>query len=339
MRIGGQYVGLGLGDSSDEIQKIKAYMRPRYSYAKGLADTPLYDEQMVTAVATMQSKYQASGELDSTKYTPGIINLETKYAMHYVKRPPGPDTRPLLLTVCGTGVPWWVGPDADTARAVSDKYFWQPVGYRAAPFPMASSIAEGRAEANFQLNRNEPGFQHRKRVENYGLVLAGYSQGAIITSELWEYDIKPQNGIANWAKDHVLKAVAWGNPMREEGKAYPDPGAPIAKPGSHGITGNLMVDTPDWWRNYAHHGDLYTETQGESGEDETAIWQFIRGTKVFSGPDSLLAQFLELSQSPIAGATAAFMALIHAGMFFGSQTGPHVNYNVGPAIDYLRSGG
>lgn len=335
MRLGGQYVGLGLGDSSEEIRSIKAYMRHKFpSYAGGLEDTPRYDEPMVTAVAEMQGRYNQGGKLSSTLYTAGIINAETKYVMGYLKRPAGPDTRPLLLTVCGTGVPWWVGPDADTAKAVEDKYRWQAVGYPAKPFPMAGSIAEGRAEAINQINRNEPGFQHRKRIEQYGLVLAGYSQGAIVTSELWEYDIK--GGQQGWAKDHVLKAVAWGNPMRERGRAWSDPGGPMAGLNSHGVTGNLMQDTPNWWRNYAHKGDLYTDCEGESGEDKTAIWQFIRGSKILSGPDSLLAQFLELSQSPIAGATAAFKALLDAGMFFGRGTGPHVNYIVAPAVQYLR---
>ena len=33
----------------------------------------------------------------------------------------------------------------------------------------------------------------------------------------------------------------------------------------------------------------------------------------------------------------AFKAMLDAGMFFAGGTGPHVNYNIGPAIDYLRA--
>jgi len=249
----------------------------------------------------------------------------------------GVDKRPLLITVCGTGVPWWVGPDADTARAVEDKYRWQPIGYPAQPFPMGPSVAAGRAEVAVQINRDEPEFKHRERIQLYGLALAGYSQGAIITGEVWEYDMKPASGPLHWVQPRMLKAVTWGNPMREADKAYPDPGAAIANKGSHGIADQLMVDTPPWWRNYAHHKDIYTEQSGESGEDSTAIYKMIMGVRVFSGPDSILHQLVELGLNPFSGAGAAAWALLNAGMFFGGGTGPHLNYNIGPAIDYLRS--
>lgn len=330
MKVGGQYIGLGFGDSSNEIRAIKDFMRRKFSYARSLADTTLYDEQMVTAVVEMQTRYNKSGQLASGKYTLGVINAETKYVMGYLKRPTV-DNRGVLLTVSGTSVPWWVGPDADTARAVEDKYLWRPVGYPAQPFPMAPSIAAGRAEGNRIVN------EERGRIEAHGLSLGGYSQGAVVIAEMWEYDIKPATGPLHWVLPYMRKAVTWGNPMREQGKAYPDPGGALADIDSHGVTGNLMVDTPDWWRNYAHHGDLYTECSGQSGEMKTAIWQVIRGTKVFAGPDSILAQVLEITQSPVVETIAMFKAMIDAGMFFASGTGPHVNYSPQPAIDYLRA--
>ena len=327
------YVGLGLGDASDEVRRIKNYMRTKFaSYAGQLADSAQYDEPMVAAVTEMQRRYNAAGKLPAGKYIPGIINAETKYVMGYLRRPPPPDTRPMLFTVCGTGVPWWVGPDANTARAVEDRWRWQPIGYRAQPFPMGPSITEGRGELVNQF------ILHRGQVERYGAALAGYSQGAVITSECWEYDIKPEGGALHWAKDHIVKAVAWGNPMREKGNATPDPGAATAGPDTSGVATPLMVDTPSWWRNYAHVGDLYTAAaDDESREDKTAIWQIIRGTDVFSGPDSLLAQFIEVAQEPIPGAIGAFKAMLDAGMFFVKGTGPHLNYVVQPAIDYLRA--
>ncbi len=339
MRIAGDYVGLGLGDASDEIQKIKVFMRRKFaSYAGDLADTPFYDEQMTAAVATMQARYNASGDLKTGLYLSGVINAETKYVMGYLPRPVV-DTRPLLITVCGTGVPWWVGPDADTARALEGQYFWQPVGYPAAPFPMGKSIAAAHGECHVQFNRADRGFEHRKRIEQYGVVLAGYSQGAVVISELWENDIKPAGGSLHWAKDRVLKAVAWGNPNREQGKVWPDyGGSPMASYSSQGVSSNGMRDTPDWWRNYAHQGDLYACAEpGDTQQDKNAIWQIVRDLNVFTGPDSLLAQVIELCELPIPRIIAAFKALIDAGMFFAKQTGPHVNYGIQPAIAYLRS--
>lgn len=337
MRLGGQWVGLGLADSSEEIRLIKAHMRKRFSYAKTLADNPLFDDAMVAAVAEMQARYNRDGKLATGKYTPGIVNAETRYVMGFTPRPPGPDVRGVLITACGTGVPWWVGPDADTARAVEDVWKWRPIGYRAAPFPMGGSIAEGRAEGNRIIT------EERARIEKYGLALAGYSQGAIVTSEIWEYDIKPLTGALHWALPYVRKAVAWGNPMREMGSAWPDPGAPIARTDSGGVTPELMKDTPAWWHNFAHSKDFYTEVvDDEAAENKRAVWAIIRGTKVFSGPDSIFRQVLEVlgivrDASQIMEVYGIFKALIDTGMFFASGTTPHTNYSPQPAIEFLRA--
>jgi hypothetical protein len=338
MRIGGAWCGWGLGDSDEEIRTLKAFMRKKFSYAKDLADTPAYDQLMVTAVTDMQARYNTGyGKLTTGTYTPGILNYATKVAMGVVTRPPKPDQRPLLFTVCGTGVPWWVGPDADTARAVEGKYRWQPVGYPAAPVPMGPSITAGKTELKRLL------YQHRTQIEEYGFALAGYSQGAIVIAETWENDIKPEKGSLHWAFPHITKAVAWGNPSREKGKVYPDAGAPTSPPDHQGVTGTLMVDTPDWWRNYAHTGDLYSDCpDDQSGEDRTAIWQIIRNGDMFKGPNSLLHQVLELTGAvkdapQITETVGMIKAMMDALVFFGKGTGPHINYSAAEAIAYLRS--
>lgn len=338
MRIGGQFVGWGLGDSHEEIRALKAFMRRKFSYARDLADTTLYDEPMVTAVADMQARYNTGyGQLATGKYTPGILNYETKVVMGFLPRPPRPDARPVLFTVCGTGVPWWVGPDADTARAVEDKYRWQPIGYPAQAVPMGPSILAGKDELAAQLTK------YRAQVERHGAALAGYSQGGIVVSEVWEYEIRPPGGRLHWAAPHIRKAVTWGNPSREKGKVWPDAGGPPSPPGNQGVTGQLMTDTPDWWRNYAHRGDLYADCpDDESGENRTAIWQIIREGNGFRGPDGLLRQVLELAGlardgSRIAELTGMFKAMMDAMVFFGSGTKPHINYSTAEAIGYLRS--
>lgn len=335
MRIAGQWVGLGIGDSSDEIQRLKRHMRTKFSYAAKLADTTLFDQAMVDAVVEMQRRYNASGQLKTGSYTPGIVNAETKFVCGFLTRP-NIDRRPVLLTVCGTGVPWWVGPDADTARAVEKQWLWQPIGYMAQPVPMGPSIQAGKDELCAQL------FAHRDRITQYGCGFASYSQGAIVVSETWEHDIKPSGGKMHWVFPHVRKAVAWGNPSREKGKVWPDVGAPVSSPDHQGVTGDLMVDTPSWWRNYAHRGDLYTDVpDDESGENRTAIWQIIRDGNMWAGPDSLLRQFIELSGAvdadQISEITGMFKAMLDSLIFFGQGTKPHVNYSTAEAIDYLRT--
>ncbi len=338
MKIAGQWVGWGLGDRDEEIRTLKAFMRRKFSYAKALADTPDYDEPMVVAVAEMQARYNSGfGKLPTGKYIPGVLNFQTKIAMGYVPWPARPDLRPVLFTVCGTGVPWWVGPDADTARAVEDKYRWQPIGYPARPVPMGPSISAGRDELYVQFTT------HRAQIVSQGAALAGYSQGAIVVAETWEADIKPESGRLHWAKPHIRKAVTWGNPMRERGRVWPDAGGPPSPKTHGGVTADLMVDTPDWWREYAHKGDLYTDVPpDESGENRTAIWQLIRSGDLRQGPDSLLRQVLELTGvvtdgTQLAEVTGMFKAMLDALIFFGKRTGPHLNYSVAEAIAYLRS--
>lgn len=327
MKIAGAWVGLGVGDSSEEIRKIKAFLRKKFSYAKDIADTPDYDNAMFDLVYRIQMAYNNQGKLHAPT---GIIDVATKIACGYMPPPPPVDSRPMLFTVCGTGVPWWVGPDADTARAVEDKYKWQPIGYPAQPFPMNPSAQAGRDELCSQFE------QWRPRVEKYGAAMIGYSQGAIVTSECWEFDIKPENGRLHWAKPHMKKAVTFGNPMREAGRAFHDAGGDMAGGQSHGIADQLMVDTPSWWRNYAHRGDLYTDCEGQSGEDKTAIYKIVMGVRVLDGPDNILEQFCELAQNPIPEGIAMLQAILDAGMFFVQGTGPHINYSPTAAIDFLR---
>lgn len=344
MRIGGEWVGLGQGDASEEVGLIREFGRRKFSYWRNLPDTrdaqgvPLFDAAMTAAVADMQERYNDAGRLRDGLYVPGIINAETKFVMGYLERP-ARDERPLFITICGTGVPWWVGPDADTARACEDKLFWQPIGYPAAAFPMGKSIAAAIDQCHVQFNRADPGFMHRRRIEQYGVVLGGYSQGAAAISELWENNIKPPGSSLGWAKDNVLKAITWGNPNRERGQVWPDfGGSPMASYTSQGVSSTGMRDTPSWWRNYAHAGDLYAAAEpGDSQQDKNAVWQIVRDLNIFTGTDSLLAQVIELCALPIPRTIAAFSALIDAGIFFAKRTGPHVDYGIGPAIEYLRS--
>lgn len=335
MKVGGQWVGWGIGDSHEEVGRLKDWMRRKFSYAKGLSHTTLYDQGTVDVVVEMQRRYNAAGALKSGSYTPGIINYATKVAMGFVV-PAKVDTRQVLFTVCGTGVPWWVGPDADTARGVEDRYLWQPVGYPAQAVPMGPSIQAGKDELVVQMNK------HRDRIVKYGMALAGYSQGAIIVSETWEFDIKPDGGKLAWARPYLKKTVCWGNPMRERGKCWPDAGGPMAPVSTGGVTPQLMIDTPAWFRNYGHLGDLYTCVEpGQAAENKTAIWQMIRNGDIMTGPNSILRQVLELTGgvdgTQVAEMTGMVKAMLDALVFFGQQTAPHVNYSTREAIDYLRA--
>lgn len=338
MELAGKYIGIGLGDASEEVGRIRDFMRRKFpAYAGNLPDTrtrdnvPLYDAPMTQAVLHMQSVYRDQGRLNPVLVN-GVVGLSTKVVMGYLPADKF-EIRPMLFTVCGTGVPWWVGPDADTARALDTRYKWQPIGYRATAFPMEPSIEEGKRELLNQLNI------WRAQVEAYGFSLASYSQGAVIASETWEF-MKRSN---HWAVPHFLKSVTWGNPSRELGKVYDDfaPGQKVAGPNTSGVAyiTDRLHDTPLTWRDYAHAGDLYAavEQNGPAAQDKTAIWRIVRDQNLFTGPDTLLQQFLELAQEPLPNAIGMFKAMMDAGMFFGGGLTQHTSYNPQPAIDFLRA--
>lgn len=315
MKIAGVWVGWGLGDDAPKVAEIKNFLRRKFSYAKHLDTTTLYDEALTAVVMDMQGRYGIE--------VTGVMNYATQVRCGFLT--PAPEVKPMLFTVCGTGVPWWVGPDADVARAVEHRYRWQPIGYRAAPFPMWPSIVEGRAELIRQINLF-PG----------DINLVGYSQGAVITSLVWKYDILSPSGVLHHRLNDVKKAVTFGSPMRELGRVWTDGAGEPARADCAGIGEDRLEDTPDWWRDYARKADLYTDCEmDDEGEYKRAICKIVMGHNVFTGSDSILAQLIELGMKPLSEGIAMMKALIDAGTFFGTQTRAHVTYNPRPAIDYL----
>jgi hypothetical protein len=101
---------LGLGDTSPEIRKIKAFMRVKFaSYAGGLADAELLDHQLVTAVTEMQRGYGIA----PTAFT-GTIGYTLKVKMGYLRACSAAPQR-VLFTVNGTGASMWDGYQAEIA--------------------------------------------------------------------------------------------------------------------------------------------------------------------------------------------------------------------------------
>lgn len=327
MRIGGVYVGLGIGDESPEIRNIKAFMRKKFSYAARLADTNVFDQEMVAAVADMQGRYNRAGKLPSDKYVPGVINVETKFVMGYLKRPVA--ARPVIYTVEGHMSNMWVGPCAETARVLESEGVckWQPVGYDSVSLPFNNK--SGKDEL-------------RRLLGDRNLLPAGtpwamciYSQGGIIGSSVWLEDILPPTGQLHWRLKDWRATLAFGNPYREKdvvAEWVPDP--PL--PGTQGISHERLSNTPANWKEIARRGDLYAENEssGDAGEHKTAIYQAVQNR--WSGhPDSLLSQMIEIIERPLPEIIAMFQAIISGAMFLGNMA-PHNVYNLGPGIDFLR---
>lgn len=326
MRVAGVWVGLGIGDVSPEVRAIKAFMRKKFSYAKDLKDTSLYDEQMVNAVTEMQARYAKAGQIGL--HTPGIVNVETKYAMGFLPRPMLP--KPVLFTVEGHMSNMWFGPCAETARILEQQGIckWQPVGYDSTslPFNNRSGIDELR---RLLADRTllPPGTP-------WGLAI--FSQGGIIGSSVWLDYIAPATGSLHWRRSSWRGTLAFGNPYRELNTVaewVQDP----PRPNTHGISNVRMTNTPPQWKEVARRGDLYTEVDAnsEATEHKTAIYMAVQNQ--WSGhPDSLLNQMLELTQRPAPEFLAMVQAIANGAMFLGNMS-PHGGYDLRPCIDYMRA--
>lgn len=99
-----------------------------------------------------------------------------------------------------------------------------------------------------------------------------------------------------------------------------------------------LENTPSWWVDFAHKADLYTDCEmDDEGEYKRAICKIVMGNQWWAGQDNIFEQIGELFAHPFVEVVAMAKAIWDAGLFFAHGTGPHVDYSVGPAIDYLAA--
>ncbi|TDH46251.1 PE-PPE domain-containing protein [Mycobacterium eburneum] len=260
-------------------------------------------------------------------------------------------TLPVLITVNGTAEPDPFGPGfaGDVGRGlqpnpwqiVANKLdglatppapaFWQPIGYPAATFPMGASVAAGRAEVNRQIGLRPVGTP---------LILAGYSQGAIITGEVWSQDILGADGVHHDRLPDVLGIINFGDPLRCPGIANGNKVAGMPMPTeldgvtTGGIAGPkcLTADqTPDFLLSCALDGDLYAcapvgdnpwSAEAATGRVETGIYNIVQQATFLD-----VVAIAEDLLTPVATVEAIVNAL---GFFAQGTNAPHWQY--GPFV-------
>lgn len=330
--------GWRVGMSGPTVATAKSILRVKFSSYAGHLDTSQYfSEDLQRALAEYQTRKNASNHLGLR--TDGVLDWATQLALGVIApNPPTPTpTKGVILTCQGTGADMWTGYPADTARAVADVFTWQPIGnWPASPFPMRPSYRRGIEELVVQCRR------HAGRPK----VLAGYSQGAIVTSRVWRDEISKPGGRLYDLRREFVGAVTWGNPDREQGKANGNLVAGWPVPEGPGITGDNLRDTPDWWLDFAHGAnsqwgrDMYTDASTKELVllDQQAIWRLIESVDLI-GRNSLLERIVNLLERPVIESVAMFQAIYDAGAFFLSKpfaTYAHCSYEVQPAVDWLR---
>lgn len=324
---------LRLGDHNEVVKRWRIVMAARFAgYAKIWGPLPGDTDVFGPRAVAWQKEYQvrtkqatsiatANGEVSDAD----LLGLGISTA---------PLNKGLLFTVHGTGMADPLGPGlpADTARQVLDLYEWQPIGnYPAATFPMWPSILKGIDELRFQINR----FPDRD------INMAGYSQGAVVVGYVLKHDIMDPAGSLHHRLKDVRKVVFWGNPMREKNiVAFDEWIHPVAEPGTHGILEDRLEgleNAPFEVRDYSHKGDMYSAITDDNADEYKVMIQKIvfKATDFFTGEDSVVSQLREFTTAPISEGIAAVQAAI-GGISFFTHLDLH-NYNIGPAIAFLRS--
>lgn len=324
---------------AEAIGKAKRELKRKFSYAKHLDDSNVFTEDMLAVLIEYQGKKNASGYKPPLR-TDGVLDYATQKALGTIpSEQPAPAKVGTLFTAQGTGVDMWTGLPADTARAVEGDWEWQPIGnYPADPFPMWPSIWKGIEELRFQIRR------HAELKPGSKIALAGYSQGAVVISWVWKWDIEHPNGMLHDLLPNVVAAVTWGNPMREYRVANGNRFAGWPVPEGRGIYKDRLERTPTWWLDFAHGGnsqwgrDLYTDSpNNHTGDIQTAVCDVVMMADLFTAFNMLFVHVGHLSDNPAAEIPPIFDAVVQAGMFFVPQgTMPHLDYDIRPAVEYLR---
>lgn len=265
-------------------------------------------------------------------------------------------SKPVLLTASGTGADMWTGYPADVARAVEDLWYFQPINYRAATFPMGASVDEGVNEGVRIVNEEIP--------IGTPTAVCGYSQGGMVVSRLLD---EFRSGRLRHRRDDLIAGLTFGNPDRE-----------LDANGGRGLSNSRIKNTPPWWIDLFDRLDIYGNVpNNDVGEDMTAIFRFVqlRGIDDLIGEDSIGEQIIELIASlttgggflksglalleqllgtpgflpkigvtgPLSGFPAAVVAIIKGITFFGAKpaTAPHIEYHIReitPGVTYLDRG-
>lgn len=243
--------------------------------------------------------------------------------------------KPIIFTVEGHMSNMFAGPCAFTAKALEDekRAHWQPVGYDTTrmPFNNQSGVDELSRLLGLTILDNGTPFPSGTPWE-----MIIFSQGGIVGCKTFMQHILPENGKLHWRLKDLKGVVAFGNPYREKGVVapwIPDP----PKADRQGVSDVRMVNTPEYWREVARSGDLYTDNQSEGDRAlfKTMIYKIVAEGSFSGGKAGFLARVIDLLQ-PADDLIPVALAIFD-GMRFVTNMQSHGMYDLGPCIDFLRS--
>lgn len=338
MYVGGVYVGIGQGDTSDEVARITNHILDKWDGFDHLLrrDDRVYTAALKGVIAELQRRYKANGTL-TEPFIPGVVNLATKYAIGYLKREV---LLPLYFSIEGHKSNMWVGPVAHIGEVLraEGRALHFPTGFDrdSLPFKNQTGVDELARRIGSTVI-HDPGMPAPvKFPPGTPFGSGGFSRGAMIWVEFYRQYLLPGKPL-HWRLKDLRFHISCGSPYRQKGLVAPwitDP--PAADRQGIMPADELMTDTPWWWLEIARKGDLYTDNQstGEIGLYKTAVAKIITQNKWTGGPAGMLARVIDILQ-PTDDLIPVTMAIIQAVMFVGNM-GTHGIYPLDPAIQFAR---
>lgn len=248
------------------------------------------------------------------------------------------------FSVNGTGVDYNTGFPADIGRALNpSQWYWQPVAYPAATFPMGPSVDAGVAEL-VRLISITPG----------KFAIGSYSQGSLVSCKVWRDHILNPNGDLHHRLPDMIGHVTYGNPMRcpgiANGNAYAGQALPAKLDGqtTGGIAGPDCLtaeQTPDFMLDFANDGDLYASApvganpwtaESNAGHDETMIYNIVQNFNL-ANVAAIVEEVIKVLLDPWTEVVPLVEALYNGGLFFAmGMNAPHYLYSTDAAIQWLN---
>lgn len=214
----------------------------------------------------------------------------------------------MLGSMVGGVNPWQLVADKlDGLQPPTPPWQWQPIGYPAAVFPMNPSVQNARAQIVAALGGPASPDYQAKVYPSGPFALSGYSQGAIVTGQVWSQDILPSTGVLHHRLADCLSVVNFGDPLRAPGVANGNVYQGIPVPGTldseitGGISGPLDLTTAQSnvlnsvgkpvVMSFALPGDLYASApvgpnpqtaEAAAGKVGTSIYSFIENGSFFT---------------------------------------------------------
>lgn len=353
MRIGDTYVGLGEGDRSPEIVKLKALLKRKFTPARNtLDDGDLFTPELTAEVRRIQGIYTAEGKPGAPHYIPGVVNLEFKYDVGLLKRPD--PVKPIVFTVEGHMSNMFIGPCAQTASQLEQQgvCHWKPVGdwdTTALPFKNATGVEALYRQLSSQWIEGPPVDPNNpdgpKVMWWFGPEVSwggiAFSQGAMIFCEfMWKY-VLPPSAPLHYRLKTFRRGLMFGNPRRAKDAVCAWAQSP-PDPGTHGIMDRLFnADAEgigDRWAEHPNDDDMFAEVGDDSaGKDQTAIAKIITENSWTGGPLSLFSRVLALFGNPLGEGFAAVKAAFDAIMFLAANPNPHYSTFATPGdVEWMR---